>query len=149
MGGALTGNSSPHPAGHTRASWLCCLRSLQTNLLCTLPGPNPLTLQTELCPASLLCVSVSLHVSPSLCPCISVSLARLCVSPSPSPPALCSTSRKGHTPSLGSPSWAGLVTAGEPDREAGTGEVDTAGLGTPLRNRGQTAGGKWEGRKFG
>ena len=63
------------------------LKSLQTNLLCTLPGPNPLTLQTELRPASLLCVSVSLHVSPSLCPCISVSLAlslclwpRLCIS---------------------------------------------------------------------
>lgn len=104
----------------------------------------PLSVLVSRCLWPRLCVSVSL--APSLCPWPRLCL---CVSPSPSPPALCSTSRKGHTPSLGSPSWAGLVTAREPDREAGTGEVDTARLGTPLRNRGQTAGGKWEGHKFG
>ena len=95
-----------------------------------------------------LCLPVSLHVSPSLSlylgvsgP-VSVSLALslcLCVSPSPFLPALWSASRKGHTPSLGSPSWAGLVTGfnpREPDGEAGTGEVDTVGLGTQQEEQG-------------
>lgn len=122
VGGALTGNSSPHPAGHTRASWLRCLASNPYKPTSSAHSQvqihSPCRLSSVLPPC---CVSLYLSTSPPLsvlvsrclwpCLCVSgpvsVSLAPSRCLPLPLPACSLLHQQEGTYPFLGKPVLGG------------------------------------------